>query len=203
MKKTIVIGVAGGSSSGKTTLANKLYEAFQGEASMISHDSYYKAHYDMTFEERKANNYDHPNSLDTELMVEDIKKLLSGESVNIPTYSFTDHQRMSETTLVCPNKIIIVEGILIFENMNVVNLCDIKLYVDTDDDIRFIRRLTRDVVERGRSMESVVTQYLTTVKPMHNQFVEPSKRHADLIIPEGGHNAVAVNMIIDGIRKKL
>lgn len=199
--KTLVIGVAGGTGSGKTTLAKKLYEAFYPDVCMLSHDYYYKDNHDMPFDERKKLNYDHPNSLDTDMMIEDIKKLTLGVPIMHPTYDFETHLR-AEFHPMEPKKIIIVEGILLFENKALTDLFDVKIFVDTDADVRFIRRLKRDVNKRGRSMESVITQYLTTVKPMHEQFVEPSKRYADIIVPEGGHNVVAVNMIVDAIKKR-
>lgn len=157
----------------------------------------------MSFDERCKINYDHPNSLDTKALIEDVINLKNGKVIFHPTYSFKSYKRLPEKVRVEPNDIIIVEGILIFENKTLCDLFDIKIFVDTDDDVRFIRRLTRDTVDRGRSMESVITQYLGTIKPMHQEFVEPSKRNADIIIPEGGNNMVAVNMIIDGIKKKL
>lgn len=199
--KTLVIGVAGGTGSGKTTLAKKLYDAFYPDVCMLSHDYYYKDNHDMPFDERKKLNYDHPNSLDTDMMIEDIKKLTLGVPIMHPTYDFETHLR-AEFHPMEPKKIIIVEGILLFENKALTDLFDVKIFVDTDTDVRFIRRLKRDVNKRGRSMESVITQYLTTVKPMHEQFVEPSKRYADIIVPEGGHNVVAVNMIVDAIKKR-
>lgn len=199
--KTLVIGVAGGTGSGKTTLAKKLYEAFYPDVCMLSHDYYYKDNHDMPFDERKKLNYDHPNSLDTDMMIEDIKKLTLSVPIMHPTYDFETHLR-AEFHPMEPKKIIIVEGILLFENKALTDLFDVKIFVDTDADVRFIRRLKRDVNKRGRSMESVITQYLTTVKPMHEQFVEPSKRYADIIVPEGGHNVVAVNMIVDAIKKR-
>lgn len=199
--KTLVIGVAGGTGSGKTTLAKKLYDAFYPDVCMLSHDYYYKDNHDMPFNERKKLNYDHPNSLDTDMMIEDIKKMTLGVPIMHPTYDFETHLR-AEFHPMEPKKIIIVEGILLFENKALTDLFDVKIFVDTDADVRFIRRLKRDVNKRGRSMESVITQYLTTVKPMHEQFVEPSKRYADIIVPEGGHNVVAVNMIVDAIKKR-
>lgn len=199
--KALIIGVAGGTGSGKTTLAKKLFDAFSPDVCMLSHDYYYKDNHNMPFEERKKLNYDHPNSLDTDMMIEDIKKLSMGVPIMHPTYNFETHLR-AEFVPMEPKKIIIVEGILLFENKALADLLDVKIFVDTDADVRFIRRLKRDVNKRGRSMESVITQYLTTVKPMHEQFVEPSKRIADIIVPEGGHNVVAVNMIVDAIRRR-
>lgn len=198
----IVIGIAGGTGSGKTTIAKKLYQAFKHDAVILSHDFYYKPHNDMTYEERTKANYDHPDSLDTDLLVEHVKQLKAGNVIKHPTYDFTTHAR-TEWQEMKPAKIIIVEGILIFTSKELCDLCDVKLFVHTDADVRFIRRLRRDVEVRGRSMDSVMNQYLHTVKPMHEQFVEPSKAKADIIIPEGGHNVIAISMIVDGIRKKL
>lgn len=199
----IVIGIAGGTASGKTTVADKLYDAFANDAVILSHDYYYKSHEDLTFEERNKLNYDHPDSLDTALLIEHIRQLKHGKAIMHPTYDFATHSRNTQWQQMESAKIIIVEGILIFTDKKLCNLCDIKLFVDADADVRFIRRLTRDVTERGRNMESVINQYLETVKPMHEQFVEPSKAKADLIIPQGGHNEIAINMIIDAIKKKL
>ena len=198
----IVIGIAGGTGSGKTTIAHKVYQAFRDDAVILSHDYYYKAHEEMPFEERVKLNYDHPDSLDTDLLVQHVKMLKEGVGIKHPTYDFVSHSRGQREEM-NPAKIIIVEGILIFTSKELCDLCDVKLFVDTDADVRFIRRLRRDVENRGRSMDSVITQYLHTVKPMHEQFVEPSKAKADLIVPEGGHNVIAISMIVDGIRKKL
>lgn len=199
----IVIGIAGGTASGKTTVAERIYEAFQKDAVILSHDYYYKQHDDLTMEQRGKLNYDHPDSLDTDLLVKHIEELKKGNAIMHPTYNFTTHTRNAEWQRMESAKIIIAEGILIYTNNKLCKLCDIKLFVDADADVRFIRRLTRDVSERGRSVESVVTQYLSTVKPMHEQFVEPTKSKADLIIPQGGHNEIAISMIIDGIKKRL
>ena len=199
--KVTVIGVAGGTGSGKSTLVKRLQEAFRNDdVATLCHDFYYKAHPELTYEERTKLNYDHPDAFDTWLMVEHIKALKEGKAVECPTYSFVEHNRVEETQPVKPSKVIIVDGILIFENEELRNIMDIKVYVDTDADVRLARRILRDVRERGRSMESVISQYTTTVKPMHEQFVEPSKRHADVIIPEGGFNSVAVGMLIENIR---
>ena len=201
MKDVVVIGVAGGTGSGKSTLVKRLQEAFKNDdVATICHDYYYKAHPELTYEERTKLNYDHPDAFDTWLMVEHIKALKEGKAVECPTYSFVEHNRVEETQPVKPSKVIIVDGILIFENEELRNIMDIKVYVDTDADVRLARRILRDVRERGRSMESVISQYTTTVKPMHEQFVEPSKRYADVIIPEGGFNSVAVSMLIQNIR---
>lgn len=192
-----VIGVAGGTGSGKTTLANNLLDAFADEALILSHDYYYLPHDDMTLEERHKLNYDHPNAFETDLMIRDVQKLRSFEPIDRPQYSFVEHTRLTETVHVEPKPLVILEGILLFENQALLDLMDIKVYVDTDADIRLIRRLLRDVKERGRSLDSVINQYMNTVKPMHEQFVEPSKKNADIIIPEGGQNQVALQMLID------
>ncbi|MDR2883043.1 MAG: uridine kinase [Alistipes sp.] len=203
-----VIGVAGGSGSGKSTLVKKLLEAFvvggnahgSESVAMLAHDSYYKAHDGMTFEERARLNYDHPGAFDTAMMVEHLRALRLGVPVAQPVYSFTEHNRREETVLVKPSRVVIVDGILIFENEALRDQMDIKVFVDTDSDVRLARRVMRDVIDRGRTMESVIEQYLNTVKPMHEEFVEPSKRWADVIIPEGGFNSVAVTMLIENIR---
>jgi uridine kinase len=201
-----VIGVAGGTGSGKSTLVKKLLEAFNNDngkgasVAILAHDSYYKAHGDMTLEERARLNYDHPGAFDTAMMVEHIKALKSGVPVEQPVYSFVEHNRTGETVTVKPSRVVIVDGILIFENEALREQMDIKVFVDTDADVRLARRILRDVIDRGRTMESVISQYLDTVKPMHEEFVEPSKRWADVIIPEGGFNSVAVAMLIENIR---
>lgn len=195
-----VIGVAGGTGSGKSTLVKRLQEAFNEEVATICHDYYYKAHPELTYEERTKLNYDHPQAFDTDMMVEHIKALKNNVPIEHPVYSFVEHNRTDEKVPVKPSKVIIVDGILIFENKELRDLMDIKVYVDTDADVRLARRILRDVRERGRSMESVITQYTSTVKPMHEEFVEPSKKYADVIIPEGGFNSVAVSMLIHNIR---
>lgn len=201
MHDVMIIGIAGGSGSGKTTLAQKIKEVFGDKISILCHDYYYKSNEGIPMEERKKLNYDHPDSFDTNLLIEHLKRLKQGEAINHPVYSFVKHTRLNETVEVIPTKVIIVEGILIFENKELCDLMDIKVFVDTDGDIRIIRRLLRDVKERGRDLDSVVNQYLSTVKPMHEEFVEPSKRRADIIIPEGGANDVALNMLLEQIRK--
>ena len=202
--KVTVIGVAGGSGSGKSTLVSKLQEAFLGEdVTMLCHDFYYKERSELTYEERTRLNYDHPQAFDTEMLVEHIKSLKNNLPIEHPVYSFVDHNRTSETVTVMPSKVVIVDGILIFENKELRDLMDIKVYVDTDADVRLTRRVLRDVKDRGRSMESVIEQYITTVKPMHEEFVEPSKKYADVIIPEGGFNSVAVRMLIQNIRSQI
>ncbi len=195
----MVIGIAGGTGSGKTTLTQRLKERFGEDVGVLNHDNYYKAHDDMPFEERCKLNYDHPDSFDTDLLVRDLKLLRAGQAVQCPTYDYTVHNRAAATVEVRPAKVIIVEGILIFQSQALRDLMDIKIFVDTDADVRILRRLLRDVKERGRSLDSVVEQYLTTVKPMHEAFVEPSKKYADLIVPEGGRNLVALEMIIQRV----
>ncbi len=196
-----VIGVAGGTGSGKSTLVKRLQEAFRSEdVATLCHDFYYKAHPELTYEERTKLNYDHPQSFDTDMLVEHIRALKNNVPIERPVYSFVDHNRTAETVPVKPSKVIIIDGILIFENKELRDMMDIKVFVDTDADLRLARRILRDVRERGRSMESVIDQYTTTVKPMHEEFVEPSKRYADVIIPEGGFNSVAVQMLIQNIR---
>lgn len=199
----LIIGIAGGTGSGKTTVAKKIYQSFGKDAVILSHDFYYKPHDDMPFEERRKLNYDHPNSLDTDMLVEHLAQLKNGQSIMHPTYDFSRHCRCDVWEKTESARLIIVEGILIFTDKRICDLCDVKLFVDTDADVRFIRRLRRDVRERGRTMESVINQYTSTVKPMHEQFVEPSKSKADLIIPEGGHNVIAISMIVAAINKKL
>ncbi len=196
-----IIGVAGGTGSGKSTLVRQLQEAFREEdVATLCHDYYYKAHPELTYEERTRLNYDHPQAFDTDMMVEHVRALKNNVPINRPVYSFVEHNRTDESVLVKPSKVIIIDGILIFENKELRDLMDIKVFVDTDADVRLARRILRDVKERGRSMESVISQYTTTVKPMHVEFVEPSKRYADVIIPEGGFNSVAVAMLIQNIR---
>ena len=194
--KPLIIGIAGGTGSGKTTLVDRLREQFGQDISVLNHDSYYAAHHDLSLEERQTLNYDHPASFDTDQMIQDLRQ---GKSIQCPVYDYTIHDRTDETVTVQPTKVILVEGILIFENKALRDLLDIKIFVDTDADVRILRRILRDVKERGRSLDSVVEQYLTTVKPMHEQFVEPSKRYADVIVPEGGENLVAIMMIIQRI----
>lgn len=199
--KVTIIGVAGGSGSGKSTLVKKLQEAFGAEdVSTLCHDYYYKEHSDMSYEQRTQLNYDHPQAFDTDMMVAHIGSLKNNETIERPVYSFVEHNRTAERVTVKPSKVIIIDGILIFENQELRDLMDIKVFVDTDADVRLARRILRDVCNRGRSMESVIEQYLSTVKPMHEEFVEPSKRYADVIIPEGGFNSVAVEMLIQSIR---
>ena len=199
--KVTVIGVAGGTGSGKSTLVKRLQETFKGDdVATLCHDYYYKAHPELTYEERTKLNYDHPAAFDTDMLVEHIRALKSNVPIEHPVYSFVEHNRTDERVLVKPSKVIIVDGILIFENKELRDFMDIKVFVDTDADLRLARRILRDVCERGRTMQSVIDQYTTTVKPMHEEFVEPSKRYAVVIIPEGGFNSVAVGMLIENIR---
>ena len=203
MENILVIGIAGGTASGKTTLMKNLINEFGGQVTVLSHDNYYKRHDDMPYEERCKLNYDEPAAFDTSLMVYHLDQLRHGYSVECPVYDFTVHNRSDETIRLVPCRVIIVEGILIFENEDLRNLMDIRIFVDTDADIRLCRRIKRDVNKRGRSLESVLEQYKNTVKPMHDRYVEPSKKYADLVVPEGGKNQVALNMIIGHIRRYL
>ena len=200
MEDIMVIGIAGGTGSGKTTITKKLMQHFGGDVSVIYPDNYYKAHHNMSYEERSKLNYDHPDSFDTDLLIQAVKDLKAGRSVTCPVYDYTIHDRSDKVIVVKPAKVIIVEGILIFQSRELCQQMDIKIYVDTDADVRILRRIVRDVRDRGRSLDSVVNQYLSTVKPMHEQFVEPSKRNADIIIPEGGHNQVAMEMVMERVR---
>lgn len=192
--KPLIIGIAGGTGSGKTTLTNSLLKRFNGQVGVIYHDNYYKRNDHLTYDERTELNYDAPEAFDNDLLVTHLKALIAGQTIETPVYDFTEHNRSEETLIVEPQPIIILEGILIFVDEEIRELCDIKIFVDTDADVRILRRLRRDVIERGRSIESVESQYLTTVKPMHELHVEPSKRHADMIIPEGA-NLVALDML--------
>lgn len=199
--EVMVIGIAGGTGSGKTTLTKKLKERFGPDVSVIYHDNYYKRHDGMTYEERSKLNYDHPDAFDTDRLVRDLITLRMGESIQCPVYDYTIHNRSDQTVEVKPTRVVIVEGILIFENKPLRDLMDIKIFVDTDADVRILRRILRDVKERERTLDSVVDQYLTTVKPMHEAFVEPSKKYADVIVPAGGYNTVALDMIIGRIKE--
>lgn len=203
MDDVMVIGIAGGSGCGKTTITKKIMQRFGEDVTVIQHDSYYKAHHNMTYEERCSLNYDHPNSFDTDLLLEAVRDLKAGKSVVCPVYDYTIHDRSDQTVTIRPARVVIVEGILIFDSKELCDLMDIKIFVDADADVRILRRIMRDVRDRGRSLESVINQYLTTVKPMHEQFVEPSKRNADIIIPEGGHNRVALEMVLQRVRGHL
>ncbi len=202
--KTTIIGIAGGTGSGKSTLTARLREHFgEHEVSVINHDSYYKRHDELPYEERCKLNYDHPDSFDTDLLVKHLRALRRGETVQVPVYNYSIHNRSDKTVTVSPAPVIIVEGILIFDSAELCSMMDLKVFVDTDADVRILRRIVRDVKSRGRTLDSVVKQYLTTVKPMHEQFVEPSKRKADLIVPEGGRNEVALDMLIKWVDNHL
>ena len=201
--KILVIGIAGGTGSGKTTLMKNLIREFSDVVTVISHDNYYMRHDELPYEERCKLNYDEPAALETDLMAKHLDILRNGGSIQCPVYDFTVHNRSNDTITIVPKKVIIVEGILIFENKPLRDLMDVKIFVDTDADVRLCRRILRDVTERGRTLESVVTQYQDTVKPMHEQYVEPSKKFADIIVPEGGQNLVALDMIVGRIRRHL
>ncbi|WP_127848704.1 uridine kinase [Lacticaseibacillus hulanensis] len=201
LQKPIVIGITGGSASGKTTVAHAIFEHFSKNSSimLLEQDSYYKAS-TLPFAERKLINYDHPLAFDTELLVSDLKKLLARKPIDKPVYDYTIHNRSEETVHVEPKDVIILEGILILADEELRNLMDIKVFVDTDDDIRVIRRIQRDMVERGRSLDNIIQQYRSTVKPMYHEFIEPTKRYADLIVPEGGENQVAIDLLATKIQ---
>lgn len=203
MDNVTIVGIAGGSASGKSTIVDKFKNHFKKDIVVLCHDYYYKAHPDLLFEEREKLNYDHPNAYDTDQMIEDVKKLKKGQEILRPVYDYTIHDRSTDKVLVQSKKIIIIDGILVLESKELRDLMDIKIFVETDDDERLIRRIQRDAVERGRSLQSVISQYRNTVKPMHDQFVAPSKRYADVIIPYGGKNKIAIDMIIQNLEKKL
>lgn len=203
MDDILVIGIAGGTGSGKTTLVRNIVERFGQDVTVISHDNYYKAHNDMTYEERSKLNYDSPDAFDTDMLIEHLKLLKAGCAIECPVYDFKIHNRSDEVLHIQPNKVIVIEGILIFQNKELCNQMDIRIFVDTDADVRILRRIIRDVRDRDRSLESVVNQYLTTVKPMHEKYVEPSKRNAHIIVPEGGKNAVALEMIFNRIKNHI
>ena len=199
----LVIGIAGGTGSGKTTLMKNIIGRFGDVVTVLSHDNYYRRHDELTYEERCKINYDEPAALETDLMAYHLDLLRKGESIECPVYDFSQHNRSNETITVEPKRVIIVEGILIFENEPLRNLMDIKIFVDTDADVRLCRRIKRDVNKRGRTLESVLTQYQETVKPMHEKYVEPSKKFADIVVPEGGKNLVALDMIMGRIARHL
>ena len=203
MEKILVIGIAGGTGSGKTTLMKNLIARFGDVVTVLSHDNYYRRHDELTYEERSALNYDEPAAMETELMVRHLDALRHWQEIDCPVYDFSVHNRSDETIRVVPRKVIIVEGILIFADEALRDLMDIRIFVDTDADVRLCRRIKRDVNKRGRSLESVLTQYQTTVKPMHEKYVEPSKKYADLVVPEGGKNFVALDMIMGRIQRHL
>ena len=199
----LVIGIAGGTGSGKTTLMNNLIERFAGSVTVLSHDNYYRRNDHLTYEQRCLINYDEPAALETDLMARHLDALRHGQTIQCPVYDFSQHNRSDETIEIAPKSVIIVEGILIFENKELRDLMDIKIFVDTDADVRLCRRITRDVNKRGRSLESVLEQYQNTVKPMHEKYVEPSKKHANLVVLEGGRNWVALDMIVGRIQRHL
>ena len=199
----MVIGIAGGTGSGKTTLTNNLKNKFGDKITVMYHDNYYKRHDEMTYEERCRLNYDIPEAFDTDMFVEHLQQLKNNQSVVCPVYDFTVHNRSDKVLEISPSKVIIVEGILIFENKDLCDLMDIKVFVDTDADTRILRRAMRDMKERARSIESITNQYLTTVKPMHEKYVEPSKKNADIIVLEGGENPVALDLLYHKIKSVL
>jgi uridine kinase len=203
MANILVVGVAGGSGGGKTTLTNNLIRRFGDKVSLVHHDNYYRAHDDLTYDERALLNYDEPEAFETEMMVEHLRLLRQGRSIHCPVYDFTVHNRSKETMLIEPRPVILVEGILIFAEPSLTELMDMKVFVDTDADVRLARRVLRDVEERGRTVRSVVDQWQATVKPMHEKYVEPSKKNADIIVPEGGRNRVALDLIIGHIQRHL
>lgn len=201
MRRTTIIGIAGGSGSGKTSVTNEIMKNLEGHSvALLAQDYYYKDQSHLSFEERLETNYDHPFAFDNDLLIEHLMQLQQGEHVDVPTYDYTNHTRSEETIAFTPKDVIIVEGIFALENKTLRDLMDVKIYVDTDADLRILRRLTRDISERGRTMESVIEQYLTVVRPMHNQFIEPTKKFADIIIPEGGSNKVAIDIMTTKIQ---
>ena len=203
MKDILVIGIAGGTGSGKTTLMDNLVKRFGKDVTVLSHDNYYRRRDDMTMAERQNVNYDEPAALETDLMVRHLDQLRQGQAIECPVYDFTQHNRSDKTITIVPKRVIIVEGILIFEDEALRDLMDIRIFVDTDADVRLGRRILRDVEERGRTLQSVLDQYQTTVKPMHEMYVEPSKKYAHLVVPEGGRNYVALDMILSRIERHL
>ena len=202
-KSIIVIGIAGGTGSGKTTITQEIVKNMGDDVTVLTHDMYYRARHDLTYEERVLLNYDHPNAYETELLIEGLRDLKEGKEIQCPVYDYSIYDRTDRFTTIKPSRVIILEGILIFHYEHLRPLMDIKIFVDADADVRILRRITRDVKERDRSLDSVINQYLTTVKPMHEAFVEPSKRYADIIIPQGGQNAVAREVLIQRIKAHL
>ncbi len=199
--RPIIIGVTGGSGSGKTSVSRAIFDQLHGHSlMMLQEDSYYKSQDDIPFEERTKVNYDHPNAFDTDLLIEQLEDLLNWKTIEIPVYDYAAHTRSKEVVVQEPREVIIVEGILTLNDARLRDLMDIKIFVDTDDDIRIIRRIQRDIEERGRTLQSVIDQYLETVKPMYHQFIEPSKRYADIIVPEGGENQVAIDLLVTKVR---
>ena len=200
---TIIIGIAGGTGPGKTTLTRHLKEHFGGDVTVVGHDSYYKRQEGTTYEERVLQNYDHPSAFDTDLLIQHLRELKAGRSIQCPVYSYVDYNRTDQTVEISPTKVLIVEGVLIFQDPVLREMFDIKIFVETDADERILRRALRDVEERGRTLRSVVNQYLATVKPMHEQYVEPSRKYADIIVLQGGHNLVALDMIMQRIQNHI
>lgn len=204
MKRPLLVGITGGTGSGKSTVTHEILKSLPEESiSTVEQDAYYKDQSGMTFEERVKTNYDHPDAFDTPLLVKHLKMLLNGQAIDMPMYDFSMHNRLSTTKRVEPRDIIIVEGIMILQEVEIRNLLDIKVYVDTDADVRLVRRISRDIKERGRTLDSVINQYLNVVRPMHLQFVEPTKRYADIIIPEGGYNKVAIDILVTKVKSIL
>ncbi len=204
MNKVTIVGIAGGSASGKTTIVKILKEEFGGDITILCHDSYYRSHDELPFEEREKLNYDHPSSFETETLIEDLKKIQKGEPIQVPVYDFAIHNRVKNQTIeVNPAKVVLVDGFLVLQDKKLRELMDLKIFVDTDADERLMRRIRRDMRERARTIDSVLNQYETTVKPMHEKYVEPSKKYADVIIPRGGENSIAISMVKEYIKKKL
>ncbi len=204
MSKNIIIGIAGGTGSGKTTLAERIIEELnEPNVLIIKQDAYYKSHKELSFDARKNINFDHPDAFDTQLLMKQLSNLKNDVPIEMPQYDFATHLRMKQTIPISPHKVIMLEGILVFENKELRNLLDIKIFVDTDADVRILRRIKRDIKDRGRTFESVYNQYMKTVRPMHLEFVEPSKKHADVIVPEGGMNIIAIDMIVSKIKQIL
>lgn len=203
MKDVLIVGIAGGSASGKTTVVNKVKKFFGDNITVIGHDNYYKAHDEMTYEERTQLNYDHPNAFDTERMIEDVKSIKEGRAVDIPVYDYSIHNRSKETLHIEPQRVVILEGILLLYDARLRDLMDVKIFVDAPADERLVRRIRRDMAERDRSLQSVLSQYQDTVRPMHEQFVEPTKAYADVIIPRGGDNYVGIDVLKIFLEKKL
>ncbi len=203
MSDILIVGIAGGSASGKTTVVNKIKEFFGDGITVIGHDNYYKAHDDMTYEERTQLNYDHPNAFDTERMIADVKRLKAGETVEIPVYDYGVHNRSDKTQTIIPQRVVVLEGILLLYDTQLRDLMDVKVFVDAPADERLVRRIRRDMAERERSLHSVLSQYQDTVRPMHEQFVEPTKAYADVIIPRGGENHVGIGILRSFLEQKL
>ncbi len=203
MESIMTIGIAGGTGSGKTTITREICREFGDAVSVIYHDNYYKAHDELSYEERTKLNYDHPNSFETDLLCKHLSEIKKGNTIKCPVYDYSIHNRTAETIEIKPSRVVILEGILIFQDKELCNQLDIKIFVDTDADVRILRRIVRDVRDRGRNLESVVDQYLATVKPMHEKYVEPSRKNADIVVPEGGHNRVALDMVLRNIKMHL